>query len=177
MADLRLYNPAVRIFLAFPQAFEDWQNPTVAELNANPTNSPNGLVFDITCAVNQDGTTFDLGDSETDDSLTFCQVAGAVNPTSLVPEVVLEVERSSDRLAVNTANLAQSLLTWRGVEMFAILSIGEEPGADFAVGDRVKMALIATDYATDVFGTGENLRLTSDTANRGDVNWNYALVA
>lgn len=175
MANERLFNPATRFLVAFPEAFEDWQNPTADELNANPDNDPSGLIFELTCALNQDGTTFDLGDSDTDDSLTFCQVAGAVNPTTLNPEIVYEFERSKDPLAVNTANLAFSLFAWKGVEMFGILSVGEEPRTAFDVGDRVKMARFAIDYPTDTIGTGENVRLSQTTAARGDVNWNYEI--
>lgn len=177
MADIRLQGNKYRFFLAFPEAFEDWQNPTVDELNANPTNSPNGLIFHITCALNVDGTTFDLGDSETDDSLTFCQVAGSVNPTSYVPEIVFEAFRSADRLDQNTATLLHSLLAWRGVEMFAGMSIGREPDDDFVEGDRIKMALVATDWSTDVMGTGEQIRFNQDFANRGSVAWNVPLAA
>ena len=178
MANDRLYNdpvPQTRFLIAFPEAFADWQNPTADELNANPNNDPTGLVFNITCALNQDGTQFDLGDSDTDDSLTFCQVAGAVNPTTLNPEIVYEIERSKDPLDENTANLAFGLLAWKGVEFFAIASIGEDPDADFEVGDRIKMARVAVDYPTDVFNIGENTRLSQELANRGDVAWNVAL--
>ena len=70
MADIRLYRENVTIALAFPEAFADWQNPTAAELNS-------ALVYNITCALNEDGTTFDLADSDTDDTITFCQAAGS----------------------------------------------------------------------------------------------------
>lgn len=173
MANERLYNPAVRLWLAFPEAFADWQNPTAAEMNANPDNDLDGLIFNITCAVNQDGTTFDLGDSDTDDSLTFCQVAGAQNPTSYNPDITLEIERSKDPLQANTANLAFGLMAWKGIELFAVMSLGREPGAAVTARDRLKMARVALDYPTDVVGTGENVRLTQAFAQRGDVNWNY----
>lgn len=180
MANDRLYNdpvPQLRFLIAFPEAFDDWQNPTTDELNSNPNNDLDGLVFNITCALNQEGTQFDLGDSDTDDSLTFCQVAGAVNPTTFNPEIIYEIERSKDPTEDNTANTAFGLLAWKGVEFFAIASVGEDPDADFEVGDRVKMARVAVDYPTDVFNIGENVRLSQDLANRGDVNWNYELEA
>lgn len=180
MANERLFNdpvPQLRFWIAFPEAFADWQNPTIAEFNSNPTNDPTGLIFNITCALNQDGTQFDLGDSDTDDSLTFCQVAGAVNPTTLNPEIVLEIERSKDPLQANTANLAFSLLAWKGAEFFAIASVGEDPDEPVALGDRIKMARVAVDYPTDVFNIGENVRLQQTVANRGDVNWNYEIAA
>lgn len=44
MALKRLQKDEVyRFYLASKLAFEDWENPTTAELNANPTNDPNGL--------------------------------------------------------------------------------------------------------------------------------------
>lgn len=174
---------AHRFLLASPLAFADWQNPTVAELNANPTNNPSGLIFNISCALNTDGTTFDLGDPETDDSLTFCQVAGTSPILSHNPEIVFEVERSTEPWVVsnaateNTANLAFSLLAWRDVEYFAIMSFGAGPEEPFVLGDRIKMARVATDIGVDVMGSGENVRLQQDFANRGDVNWNYELTA
>lgn len=177
MANERLFNPATRFWLAFPEAFADWENPTAAEFNSNAANAKTGLIFEITCALNQDGTNFDLGDSDTDDSLTFCQVAGAANPTSYNPEITFEIERSKDPVDDNTANLAFGLLAWKGVEYFAIMSVGKEPGAPVAVGDRIKMARVALDYPSDIFGTGENVRLSQAFAQRGDVNWNYEIAA
>lgn len=180
MANERLFNdpvPQVRFGIAFPEHFADWQNPTVAELNDNLSNALDGTIFHLTCALNQDGTNFDLGDSDTDDSLTFCQVAGAVNPTTLNPDITFEIERSKDPLADNTANVAFSLLAWKGVEFFAFLSVGSGADEPFVVGDRIKMARVAVDYPSDVFSIEENVRLVQALANRGDVNWNYSLEA
>lgn len=175
MANDRLFNPATRFLLAFPEAFEDWEHPTADELNANPDNDKSGLIFDVTCALNQADTQFDLGDSETDDSLTFCQVAGSESPTNFNPDITYAIERSRDPIEDNTANLAFSLLAWKGMEYFAILSVGEEPGEDFAVGQEVKMARVAIDNPQDTIGSGENIRMTSAFAGRGDVNWNYRI--
>lgn len=177
MANVRLENPAVRIWLAFPEAFADWQNPTAAEFNANPTNDPKGLIFDITCAVNQDGSNFDLGDPDVDDSLSFCQVAGSSTTTSLNPEITLEIFRSEDPDEANTANLAFGLLAWKGVEYFAIMSVGEEPGTAVAVGHEMKMARMGIDFPSDVFGSGEKVRLSQELAARGDVLWNHTVAA
>lgn len=183
MANIRLKNPAVRLYLASPLAFADWQNPTTAELNANPTNDPNGLIWNLSCALSQSDTTFDLADSDTDDELTFCQVAGAVNPTTYNTDIVYTAFRSdvpwvtSDPATFNTANLAHSLLQWRGVEYFAIASVGKDAGENFAVDDRVKMARVATDNGVDLKGTGEMLKIQSTFLSRGDINWNYRLAA
>lgn len=183
MALQRLQGNVYRFLLAAPDHFADWQNPTLDELNANPTNDPNGTIFNITCALDTDGTTFDLGDPETDDSTTFCQVAGTQDVTGYNPEIVFEAHRSrvrwftNDPDTFNTANLTFSLIAWRGVEYWAICSIGKGPEDAFVEGDRVKMARITTDHGVDLSGAGENLRIQQTPAALGDVNWNYALTA
>lgn len=183
MANERLFGPATRFYLASPLAFDDWQNPTSAELNANASNSATGLIWDITCALSEDGTTFDLAESETDDSLSFCQVAGAVNPTNYNTEITYSIFRAKERWLVsnpntfNTAELARTLLTYKGIEYFAILSVGEEAGTAFAPGDRIKMARISTDYGVDEIGSGDNATLNIETAGRGSLLWNYEVPA
>lgn len=172
MALERLYNPNTRWYLFYPEAVSDIENPTAAELNDALAN---GLGFNITCAVNQDGSNFDLGDSETDDSLTFCQVAGTVSPTSYNPEIQIEVETSRDRTADNTANTAQNLLAYKGVELYAGLSVGESPDAPLEAGDKIKLVKVVTDYGTYQIGSGENIRMQSQLGNRSDIAWNVDL--
>ena len=125
MALERLYGPNTRWIVIEPEAIKDFANPTSDELNAAIAN---GLGANITCAVNQDGSTFDLGDSETDDSLTFCQVAGAVNPTSYNPEITIEVETSRDRTEGNTANTAHEARTAARVSGGAAAEVGGASG-------------------------------------------------
>lgn len=175
-----------RFYLAHPLAFDDWENPTAAELNANPTNDPDGLIFNLTCALNTEGTQFDLDDPELDESLTFCQTAGNAEVLSRSATVVYEYEESQDRWVdatstagpgFNSATLAKSLLSWRGIDYFAILSIGKAEDEPFAVTDRIKMAEVSTDWAVPVSGTGENLRWSQTFAKRTRLNWNYEIAA
>lgn len=176
-----------RWYIASPLAFEDWRNPTVAELNANPDNDPSGLIFNITCALNTDGSQFDLDDPELDESLTFCQEAGASEVLSRSATIAFQFEESKDRWldgtstapedGFNTATLAKSLLMWRGVEYMAVLSVGKEHDAPFEIGDRIKMAEIATDWATPVLGTGQNINHLQTTASRSRLLWNWELTA
>lgn len=188
MALRRLQRDEVyRFYLASPLAFADWENPTTTELNANPTNDPDGLIFNLTCALNTDGTQFDLDDPELDESLTFCQTAGNAEVLSRSATVVYEYEESRARwddatstLAAdgfNVATLAKSLLSWRGIDYFAILSVGKGEDEAFAVGDRIKMAEVSTDWAVPVSGTGENIRWSQTFAKRSRLNWNYELGA
>lgn len=188
MALKRLQKDEVyRFYLASKLAFADWENPTVAELNANPTNDPNGLIWNVSCSLDTDTSQFDLDEPDSDDSLTFCQSAGNSETMSRSASIVYGVQMSKERwmdaesvLAAdgfNTSTLAQSLLRDRGVEYFAILSVGEDVDAPFAVGHRVKMAEVATDYGIPEGGSGENYKLTQTFAKRSSLNWNYALTA
>lgn len=188
MALRRLTRDTVyRWYLASPLAFANWRNPTAAELNANPDNDPSGLIFNIACAVNVDGSQFDLDDPELDESLTFCQEAGSSEVLSRSATIVYSLAEAKERWldgsstdpedGFNTATLAKSLLMWRGVEYFAILSVGKDPDAPFAAGDRIKMAEIATDYAAPTVGSGSMTSWVQTTASRSRLNWNYEIGA
>lgn len=182
-----------RIGLASPLAFADWRNPTAAEFNANETNDPNGLIWKLTCAINQDGSQFDLDDPDFDESLTFCQSAGnqerITENATVVFDTVLSKERWLDaddltstdpdtgNTLFNTSTLAQSLLRWRGVEYFAFLSIGKGPDEVFAAGDRVSLIRVATDWGVNNIDTGAKANLNNAFVFRGDIAWNYELTA
>jgi hypothetical protein len=103
MSDDRLYAPSTRFWLAAPIAFDDWTDPQAAEFSAGITD---GTIVELTCALNQDGTQFDKDDSDTDDSLSFCQVAGAEDPTFHNATIVYESFRSREGLDDNTATTA-----------------------------------------------------------------------
>ena len=181
-----------RLGLADPLAFDDWTAPTAAEMNANPTNNPSGLIWNLSCAIAQDGSTFDLEDPELDTSLTFCQVSGDGTPMTENATVVFEFERAIGRWldasdttvptdttqdGFNTANLALSLMAWRGVEFFAWMSIGKEPDEAFAVGDDISLIRVSTDYGIDTIGTGENARMVQTFGFRSDLLWRHTITA
>lgn len=194
MALKRLQRDEVyRFYLASPLAFADWENPTTAELNANPTNDPNGLIFNLSCALDTDTSQFDLDEPDADDSLTFCQSSGNQEATEYSATIVYgvamakerwtnassltEVDAETSKLKFNTSTLAQSLLTWRGVDYFAILSVGKDVDQPFAVDDRIKLAEVSTDHGIPEGGTGENYNLVQTFAKRSRLNWNYRLTA
>lgn len=184
MADLRMFGPKIRIGLAAVNHFADWKNPTAAEMQAaNAAPSPFATIWDLSCALDMDNTTFDLGDSETDDELSFCQWAGSQEPVELNPEIVYTAFRStepwvvSDPATLNQANLAFSLLAWRGVEYFAWMSDGKEPGEAFTVGDRVSLVKVATDFGVDEIGTGESVKLGQTFGFRSDINWRHRIAS
>jgi hypothetical protein len=171
MATTRLYRENVTFLLARPEAFADATAPTAAELNNTD------LVFNITCALNEDGTEFTLGDSDTDDSITFCDKAGVSSPTFFNPTVVFEAFRDADVDATGVFNEAFDLIAFPDIEYIAVLRVGERSDTAFAAGDRIKMVGVKTDYGTDVVGNGENTRINQAFLNNDFINWNYEVDA
>ncbi len=170
MANTRLYRENITFLLAHPEAFADRTAPTADELNG-------AFVHEITCALNEDGTEFTLGDSDTDDSLTFCSKAGISTPTFYNPTVAFEAFRDADTAATGVFNKAFDLLAFPDVEYIAILRVGGKSTDDFVVGDVIKMVGVKTDFGTDVVASGENIRITQAFLNNDFVNWNYEVAA
>jgi len=170
MANTRMYRANVTLCLAHPEAFADRTAPTAAELNS-------ALVKNITCALNEDGTTFTLGDSDTDDSLTFCDEGNLSTPTFYNPEVVFEAFRDADTAAAGEFNEALDLLAFPDIEYIAIQRIGQDSDTNFASGDRIKMVGVKTDFGIDVVGNGENQRISQSFLNNDFVNWNYEVAS
>lgn len=183
MANERLFGPKTRIGLASIYHFANWQQPTAAEMNEAAGGADmEGSIWDLSCALDLDNTTFDLGDSETDDELSFCQWAGSANPTEFNPEIVYTAFRStepyivSDPATLNQANAAFALMAHRGQEYFAWMSWGKEPGEAFAAGDHISLVRVATDFGVDEVGTGSNVKLGQTFGFRSDILWNGELV-
>jgi len=170
MANTRMYRANVTLCLAHPEAFADRTAPTAGELNS-------ALVKNITCALNEDGTTFTLGDSDTDDSLTFCDEGNLSTPTFYNPEVVFEAFRDADTAATGVFNEALDLIAFPDIEYIAIQRIGQDSDTNFASGDRIKMVGVKTDFGIDVVGNGENQRISQSFLNNDFVNWNYEVAS
>lgn len=177
MALERTQGLVYRLWFAGPNAFADWTQPTAAEMNQNLSNDPDGVIFNLTCALDTDSSTFDLGDAEIDDSTSFCQLAGSGDRMSENPEVVYGVFRSREKALasdadIDIANLAFNLLAYRGVEGFAIMAVGRGPEDEVEVGDPLKIVGVTTDHAVDTVNANEPLMFTQNFAPTGDVAWN-----
>jgi hypothetical protein len=185
MANNRLYRENITFLLCEPEAFSDRTAPTAAELNGGSNgwwawgtgSASASLVHNITCALNEDGTEFTLGDSDTDDSLTFCESANVTTPTFYNPTVVYEAFRDADKAGTGEFNEAYNMLAYPDASYIAILRVGKKSTDAFAVGDIVKMVAVKTDYGTDVAASGENIRINQAFLNNDFVNWNYQVVA
>lgn len=171
MANDRLYRENTYFALAYREAFANPLAPTTTELN-NAT-----YVKNITCALWEDGTSFNLDGAEVDDGLTFCTPAGTQTPTFRNPAVVFEALRDKDRVAAGVFNLAFSLMFQPDIPFYAISRVGKASDAPWAVGDRIKLVGVRTDNPVDVLESGQNARIQQNFLNDDTVAWNVTIAS
>lgn len=171
MALDRLYRESIRFDLAYIEAFANPDTPTVAELN-NAL-----LVKNVTCALDEDGTEFTLGDPDTDDSLSFCDKAGSSTATFKNPSVTFVGFYDEDRSANGVLNLLWDHIGYADIPYFAILRVGKRSDAPFAIGDIIRIVRVRTDNPVDVLASGENAKYSNVLLNDDFVNWNYKVTA
>lgn len=168
MAKSRLFRGTVKMGIALPQAFSDWTNPSITELNGP-------LSFDLTPALVEAGTKFDLGDSTEQSYLAFNAPTTTHLLTFYQPQVIYEFNRSTNPTAADQANAAFQLLQFPGVEYFAWVRIGKDPGLPFSPGDKVSIVRVATDWPVENVSSGRNLTMIQTFLPQGDLKWQYTL--
>lgn len=178
MAFQKLLRANVGIYAYYPEAFEDAANPTVAELNdlfAYSTNE-DALGFNISCAI-LDDYTLNMTDSDTDDSLSICDIGNVSTPTFQNYEASLDGFRDRSVTDNGVFNLFFDL--FKGVDRPFILvkRIGYAQDAPFAVGQTISMYGVNTDYPIDLVDDNTMLQLGARFKPTGDVNINYEVAA
>lgn len=176
MADVtsQLRRTSVSWYVALPEAFADWREPTVAEMNDGD------YVMEITCAVDEDATTFSLGDSDTNDRYSYCDESGIDRPTFYNPEVTLGIYRDADRTASGEFNTALELFMKPDIRLFVIKRVGDQdngPGVLVAAGDRLKIQDIKTDLPADTLAADDPVMISASGLQMGRVAWNIEVAA
>lgn len=169
MSNDRLYRQAVYLGLAYPEAFADPTAPTAAELNNT------NLVFDLTCALWEDGTEFTLGDSDTDNGLTFCSDAGDTTLTTKNATVVYKALRDQDRSANGLFNRAFDLMAFPDVPFYAIKRVGLPNTDAFAAGQKVRLVSVNTDNPLDVTASDASVFLQQSFLQNDTIAWNVSV--
>lgn len=144
--------------------------PTSAELNAT-------LSYDISCAV-LDDYTLNLTDSDTDDTLTVCDIGNVSTPTYINYEGELTGLRDavlSDSASVY--NLFYILFMAPDVKYWIVKRIGQPQATAYAAGQVVSLYAFNTDYPTNNAEDGSMLSMTANLKPSGEVNVNYTLGA
>lgn len=157
-------------------AFADRTAPTVAELNT----AVEALGLDITCALDEEGTSMTLGSSEMDARLSFCDGVGTSRPGAVNPAITLAIYRDADRTANGVFRKAFDRLRHVDREYIMVQRVGDQDSgptstraaAPFAVTDDIRMVSFKTDYPVDTIANGDPVLLTSVGLPSGFVAWN-----
>lgn len=160
-------------YVALPEAFADRANPLEAEFSGP-------LVWDVTCAIDEEGTTYQLTDSDTDDRYSYCDDSGIDRPTNYNPEVELAFYRDADRAATGAFADAFNLLHSPDVPLYIIKRVGHQDKVltdGVEVGDRISMQYIKTDYGIDTIANEDPAMMTQSGLQQGWVLWQKEITA
>lgn len=166
----KLLRGNVTIWAAYPEAFEDPANPKASEINNTD------MVFNISCAI-EDGYTLNMVGSDSDDSMTICDIGEVQTPTFYNYEASLDGFRDEDEIANGVYNLFFNLFKTLDVPFILIKRIGQPNDEEASAGEVVSLYEVVTDNPEDLVGDNEMIRLGARFKPTGNVNINVDLAA
>lgn len=173
----KLLRGNISVYAFFPEALVNWASPGAAALNLAVTN---GLGFDISCAITDDSLDINLTDSDTDDSLSICDIGNVATPTTYNYNVSFDSFRNGPVAAgpaVPVYELPVNLFSNVDLPFYIVKRIGPAQGTAFATGQIVSIYGVTTDFPVDVLGDGENILFGSRFKANGQVYTNASLAA
>ena len=170
MPNEKLLRANVKITAHYPEAIADINAPKVAELN-NST-----LGFNISCAI-EDSYTLNQTDSDTDDSLSICDIGNVETATFINYEASLDGFRDADVAANGVYNLFWRLFKAKGVPFILVKRIGAPNTIEYAEGETVSLFTVETDNSIDLVEDGSMLRLGARFKPQGNAAINVKVVA
>lgn len=167
----KLLRGNVKIVAVEYEAIANPAAPTVAELNSAT------YAYDISCAI-LDDYTLNMTDSDTDDTLTVCDIGNVSSVTFRNYEAQLTGLKDAV-LTDNTSvyNTFYRLFNYPGNRYWLVKRIGYTQATAFAVGQDVSLFGVETDYPTNNADDGSMLSMQANFKNTGQYNLNYTLVA
>lgn len=175
MAGTKLLRGNFSVYAFYPEALTNWAAPTGTALQAAVTA---GLGFDISCALTDDSVSINLTDSDTDDSMSICDIGNVETPTFFNYEVTFDSFRNGPVSAgarVAVYDLPVNLFSGPDRPFYIVKRIGTPQGTDLAAGQNVSIYGVNTDYPTDILGDGENILFGSRFKPNGQVYTNVTL--
>ena len=179
MNNVKMLRGNLKVVLAYPEAFANPTTPTATELNdlfVYGTNE-DGMIFDISCAIVDDGYTFNLTESETDDTRTICQIGQVQNPTFQTYEVSFDCLRDKSVTDNGVFNLAWDQLKGIDRPYWVISRTGAAQAGPFAIGQDIKMLGVNTDNPIDLVEDNALVKFGARFKNTGELLWNYRLLS
>ena len=164
------------VYAFFPEAIANWAAPGGTALQTAITN---GLGFDISCALTDDSVDINLTDSDTDDSLSICDIGNVSTPTTFNYNVSFDSFRNGPVAAgasVPVFEIPLNLFQSVDLPFYIVKRIGPAQGTALAAGQIVSIYGVTTDWPVDVLGDGENILFGARFKTTGAVFTNATLV-
>lgn len=177
MAGTKLLRGNYSVYAFYPEALTNWAAPTAAALTTALNATP-ALGYDISCAITDDSVSINLTDSDTDDSISICDIGNVSTPTFFNYEVTFDSFRNGPAAAgtpVPVYELPVNLFSAADRPFYIVTRIGPAQGTAFAAGQIVSIYGVNTDYPVDVVGDGENILFGSRFKPSGQVFTNATL--
>lgn len=177
MPGTKLLRGNYSVYAFFPEAQTNWASPTAAQFTSALAASP-PLGYDISCALTDDSVSINLTDSDTDDSLSICDIGNVSTPTFFNYEVTFDSFRNgpvSAGAVVPVYDIPVKLFSNADLPFYIVTRIGPAQGTAFAAGQIVNIFGVNTDFPTDVLGDGENILFGSRFKPNGQVYTNATL--
>ncbi len=180
MANTKLTRTSQTWALAYENYAANPMAPTTTELNANR------FVHFVSCALTEDGTELVKGDSETDDTTTFCDVGqnttlGSANITAQFTWLKDANTGGSGSTVDLTSlyNKVTTLISYPDVRFWIISRTGPQGAQDapFAVGQVIKAALFSTDYRQLGLDQNAPIKGIQNFVFQGAYAWNVSLAS
>ena len=171
MAGTKLLRGNFSVYAFYPEAVSDWSTLTASALNTAVTN---GLGF----ALTDDSVSINLTDSDTDDSISICDIGNVSTPTFFNYEVSFDSFRNGPVSAgpqVAVYELPVDLFGNVDQPFYILKRIGVPQGTTFAAGQIVSVFGVKTDWFQNVLGDGENILFGSRFKASGQVYTNATL--
>jgi hypothetical protein len=179
--NVRMLRGNVTVLAAYPEAFASAAAPTAAELNDQFVYSTgeDNMVFNISCAIPDDGLTAHITDSDTDDTRTLCDLGQVKNPTFTTYEVSLDALRDSSVTDNGIFNLFFDLFKSPDRPFWIIVRIGKSNTAPFLTdgSDVITLFGVNTDNPNDIVEDGGLIKFGARFKNNGATYINYRVVS
>jgi hypothetical protein len=177
MSGTKMLRGNVSVYAFYPEALTNWASPGAAALNTAITN---GLGFDISCAIEDTSLTLGLTASETDTSISICDIGNVTTPTFFNYQASFDSFRNgptSAGAAVAVYELPVVLFSDPDHPFYLIKRIGVPQGTTFASGQVVNIYGVSTDNPIDTLADGANILFGSRFVPNGQVYTNATLAA
>lgn len=160
----------VAVYATFPEVIPDLTAPiSAADLEAAKAA---GLLVDISCAIVDSAYTIDLDSSDTDDTITICDIGQVNDPTFYNYTVEFDALRNGPANLGPATPEFETVVQWfSGVDLpYRIIKrIGPEQAEPFAEGQELFIAGVTTDYPADILGNNANIMFGARFKPTGEV--------